>query len=111
MVSIFNDLQNEIEIFFDDLNWTFILIYTFVLYGIKHKEEFQWYNDLFDVKYKIKPFKIWIAGVIIMLIFSLFKHLETGLNPFYVSELMRSWILVIIFNSIFFNQIKEIDKN
>lgn len=76
MINIFNDLQSEVEVFFDDLNWTFILIYVFVLYGIKHKEEFLWYNKLLDTSDRLKPFKVWVAGIVIMFIFSLFSRIN-----------------------------------
>lgn len=109
-MDIFKDVQSEIEFFFDDLNWTYILIYVFVLYGIKNKEEFLWYNNLFDKNEKLKPFKVWVAGIVIMLIFCLFKGLEVGVTASYVSQMLRSWIIVIVFNSIFSKKIKEIDK-
>lgn len=109
-MDIFKDVQSEIEFFFDDLNWTYILIYVFVLYGIKNKEEFLWYNNLFDKNEKFKPFKVWVAGIVIMLIFCLFKGLEVGVTASYVSQMLRSWIIVIVFNSIFSKKIKEIDK-
>lgn len=112
-MDLFKDIQTEIEFFFGDLNWTYVLIYVFVLYGIKHKEEFEWYNTMFDTRPKLKPFKVWAAGVIIMLIFSTFRSLNATMvfDSEYVSRLMRSWIIVIVFNSIFNKKIKEIDKN
>jgi len=110
-MDIFNDIQNEFEYFFDDLNWTYILIFVFVLYGIKNKEEFTWYNRIFDRSDKVKPFKSWVAGIFIILLFCLFRGLETGINATYVSQILRSWIIVIIFNSFFSNKIKEIDKS
>lgn len=111
MTNVFTDIQNEIELFFDDLNWTYILIYVFVLYGIKQKDEFLWYNQLFDNNETIKPFKVWIAGIVIILTFCLFRGLETGITPSYVSQMIRSWIIVIVFNSIFSRKIQSIDKS
>lgn len=110
MEGIFEDIQSELEYFFDDLNWTFIIIFVFVLYGIKNKEEFSWFNKIFDLKESIKPFKVWAAGLIIMLFFTFFKYLETGIDAAYVSMLFRSWILVIVFNSVFSDKIKKFDK-
>lgn len=110
VVNIFDDIQNEIEFFFGNLNWTYILIYVFVLYGIKNKEEFKWYNNLMSKNKSIKPFKVWIAGVIIIMIFLLFHELETGITAAYISQILRSWILVIVFNSVFSKKIEEIDK-
>lgn len=110
MENIFKDIQSEVEFFFDDLNWTYILIYVFVLYGIKHKEEFKWYNELLDSNTRLSQFKVWIAGIVIILFFCIFKGLDTGVTSEYVSQLLRSWILVIVFNSIFSKKITEIDK-
>ena len=110
MSNIFIDFQEEFELFFEDLNWTYILMYVFVLYGIKHKEEFDWYNNLFDRNYSIKSFKVWVAGIIIMLLFCLFRGLEVGLTASYVSQILRSWVIVIIFNSIFSKKLHQIDK-
>ena len=55
-MTIFTDIQDEVELFFEDLNWTYILVYVFVLYGMKHKEEFLWYNNIFEKNDKLKPF-------------------------------------------------------
>ena len=63
-MDLFKDIQKDIEFFFADLNWTYILIYVFILYGIKHKEEFDWYNNLFDRNKNLKSFKVWAAGII-----------------------------------------------
>ena len=108
MTTVFDDLKDEIELFFNDLNWTFILIFVFVLYGIKNKEEFQWFNDL--LKGRLNPYKVWIAGLIITLFFSFFKFLEGGLTPEYVSQMLRSFIIVVVFNSVFSKNIEKIDK-
>lgn len=109
-MDILVDLQKELELLFDDLNWTFILIYVFVLYGIKHKEEFKWYLDLIK-KINAESFKVWIAGGIVGLLFILFHWLEEGMEAAYISQLLRSYIIVIVFNSIFNKEIKKIDKN
>lgn len=104
-MDIFGDISKEVEFFFHGLNWTFILIYTFILYGMKNKEEFRWYNELFDSNRHMQPFKVWVAGIITMLIFCLFKYLETGINAEYISQMLRSWIIVIVFNSVFSKKI------
>jgi len=111
-MDIFKDIQKDVEFFFADLNWTYILIYVFVLYGIKHKEEFEWYNNLFDRNKQLKSFKVWVAGIAILGLFCTFRALGVELfNSEYVSQLMRSWIMVIVFNSIFNKKIKEYDKD
>jgi len=87
-----------------------MIIYSLVLYGIKYKEEFTWFNNLMDKNENAKPFKIWIAGIIVILFFCLFRVLEVGLSASYVSQILRSFIIVIVLNSIFSKKIKEIDK-
>jgi len=109
-MNVLSDLQTEVELLFDDLNWTFILIYVFVLYGIRHKEEFKWFNDIMKNEY-LKSFKVWIAGIMVILFFCLFKYLETGIDAAYVSRILRSWILVIVFNSIFDKRISKLENN
>jgi hypothetical protein len=107
MTTIFDDLKDEIELFFNDLNWTFILMFVFILYGIKNKEEFQWFNQLFN---KLDIYKSWIAGLITLFFFIFFKFLEGNLTVEYVSQNLRSFMIVIIFNSVFSNNIEKIDK-
>jgi hypothetical protein len=69
MVKVINDMGNEVELFFNDLNWRFIIIYVFILYGMKHKEEFNWYNELFKSNPFLDSLKTWITGIILMAFF------------------------------------------
>lgn len=89
------DFTTELINFVSDLNNKFIIVYVLVIYGIKYNNEFQWYNDLFTNKRKLASLKIWIAGWVIMVIFTIFCSLEEDLTATYVSTLMRSWIVVI----------------
>jgi hypothetical protein len=109
MLTVFDDIQTEIELFFNDLNWTYILIYVFILYGIKHKEEFEWYNKLFDGG-PLSSLRAWVAGIVTALVFMFFKWGECCLSFGYVSQLLRSWILVLVFNSVFSSKINKYDK-
>jgi hypothetical protein len=107
MDGILFDIQSEIQLFFSELNWTYIMLYSFIIYGIKYKEEFQWYNNLLEGT-KVEPFKLWIAGIFTYLTFIIFKYFESGISVFYVSSILRSWIVVIVFNSILSDRIKKI---
>jgi len=110
-MKLFEDIQTEIEFFFDDLNWTYIFIYVIVLYGIKHKEEFIWYNNMFD-RGKFKYFKSWAAGLLIAILFVFFRWQgPDGINSKYFSQLLRSWIIVIVFNTVFTKKISQIENN
>ena len=106
-INVLDDLKDEIELFFNDLNWTYILIYVFILYGIKNKEEFQWYNKLLS---KYESYKVWIAGLIIACFFIFFKWLDLDIHSEYISQLLRSMIIVIVFNSVFSKNISKIDN-
>jgi hypothetical protein len=109
-MNIFQDLQTELEFFVNDLNWTYIIIYAFILHGIKYKQEFEWFNQLFENS-KLKSFKFWLSGIIVMTIFIIFKYFEGELTVSYVSSILRSWIIVIVFNSFLSDKIKIIEKS
>lgn len=111
-MDIFKDISSEIQLFFTGLNWTYIFIFIMVLYGIKYKPEFHWYNSLLN-KLGASKFKVWIAGIVIGIIFCIFRHLDgiQPLNSLYVSSLMRSWIVAIVFNSMASLKIQQIDKS
>jgi hypothetical protein len=109
---MFNGIQSALEGFFGDLNWTYIIIYAIILYGVKYKPEFIWYNDLFK-KGNWVYLKTWVAGVIVGLFFCLFHWGESEYNLAwkYVSQLLRSWVVVIVFNAAFTSNIEKIENN
>lgn len=111
-MEIFNDIGAEFQFLFSDLNWLFVFFYAILIYGIKYKQEFDWFNDLFDHKKYLKSLKFWIAGIILLLVFCLFHFLESNktIEASYVSQILRSWLIVIVFNSMFTDEIKKIDK-
>ena len=67
-------------------------------------------NAVYGMKIYLVLSGIWIAGIIVILFFCLFRVLEVGLSASYVSQILRSFIIVIVLNSIFSKKIKEIDK-
>lgn len=109
MEHIFKDIQSELELFFTDLNWTYIFMYVIIIYGINHKSEFNWYNKL--AKKYFEDFKLWISGLLLCLLFIIFRLI--GPNSFdseYIAQVLRSWMIVVVFNSFFSKKIKEVDK-
>jgi D-alanyl-lipoteichoic acid acyltransferase DltB (MBOAT superfamily) len=106
---MFTDIQTEIEAFFHGLNWTYIFMYVMCLYGIKNNIEFDWYNELLDRKKWSSKLKVWIAGVIVGLFFCFFTYMKGPgmLNSEYVSTLLRSWIIVIVFNTVANSRIQK----
>lgn len=110
-MNIFTDIQSEIDSFFTGLNWTFIFMYVIILYGIRHRDEFLWFNRIINHNKHIKPFKVWIAGFIVGGFFVFFSWKENGvMNSQYFSQLLRSWVLVLVFNSVFDKKIIKIEN-
>jgi hypothetical protein len=116
MISAFEDFTTEAEAFFNGLNWTYIMIYSFILYGVAHKIEFEWFNQLFKWKWW-QSLKTWIAGLVVAVLFCFFKwwegveDTELVVNmPAYISTILRSWILVVVFNTAFSDRILRFDK-
>lgn len=109
MAPILEEMQNQLELFFHGLNWTYIMIFAFVVHGIRYKEEFEWYVEFFKKRKKLQPFKFWIAGLIVAFLFVVFTTLEGRIDIPYISSILRSWIVVIVFNSVFSQKISRLD--
>lgn len=106
---VLTEIQAELESFFHGLNWTYIFIYTAVLHGIANKDEFKWFNRLM-IKWNTGDFKVWIAGFVVMAFFAFFRGMNTGLDSEYFSQMFRSWILVVVFNSVFSKKLSDLEK-
>lgn len=108
---IWKDLTPEIRSFFGGLNWTFIIMYTIILYGVAYKMEFDWFNGIMK-KAKLTKFTTWIVGILAGLIFCLFKCLESdpGISWTYVSSMLRSWFLVVVFSSVLIDGVVKLIK-
>ena len=94
-----NEISEVISYFVENLNWTFIIICSFITFGIKFKEEFN-----FAKNWVKKEYISWLVCGISILVFSLFKLLESNdmtLITFssYILELIRSVVIVVVFNS------------
>lgn len=103
MFDIITDISIELDFFFSNLNWTFILTLIFVIYGAQYKEEFIWFRCLTK---RHRHFRIWIIGLIGLIFFCVFKFLDTGLTVSYISELLRSLMITMVFNSEIIKKIK-----
>lgn len=113
-MNIFNDIGLAIQDFFTDLNWSYIIIFLSVIYAIKNNhEEFDWFNDIFNKKEKISKFKLWIAGLVIAILFCIFRYTDgiAPLNSVYISGLLRSMIVSIVFYKISNKKISNHLKN
>ena len=109
-MQLFQDFETALTELFSHLNWTYILMYTFVLYGISNKKEFIWYNKLMDKNSNLSLLKEWIAGFVVAAFFITFRSIgPDGMDSEYISALLRSYIIVLIFNSVLSKKISKID--
>ncbi len=108
---IWKGIEPELLAFFGELNWTYIIMYVIILYGITYKQEFDWFNKLIN-KHNLSKYTSWIAGLATGLIFCLFKWLEDSpsISWNYISVLMRSWFLVVVFASLFIDGVVKLIK-
>jgi len=109
--TIWSGIAPELKAFFGGLNWTYIIMYTILLYGVTYKSEFDWFNDILK-KYKMSKYTTWMVGVLTGLVFCLFKWLENNpsISWSYVSTMLRSWFLVVVFASVFIDGIVKLIK-
>ena len=108
--TIWKGIGPEIQTFFVDLNWTFVLMFIIILYGVSYKSEFDWYNDLIE-KAKLTKFKTWLTGIILGSVFCLFRSI--GDNVFdseYIAQLLRSWLCVVVFSSVLIDGVVRLIK-
>ena len=97
MIDVFNEISKELEYFVNHLEWSFIIISSLVLFGIKYKDEFTWFVNLTSGKLEI--YRDWIAVGIVLVFFLFFRSLNLGFDSEYLSSLLRSIIIIFIFNS------------
>ena len=104
-LDVVSDIKEAFVFFLDGLNWAFIIMFSFVIYGIRNEAEFEWYNNLM----KKSKLKIWLAGFVIAFFTCLFKWLDnhSSLTPDYVSALLRSFMVTVILNKAISSMIKS----
>ncbi len=109
--TIWRGIAPELQSFFGGLNWTYIIMFTIILYGITYKAEFDWFNK-FMAKFDLVKYDSWIAGLMTGLVFCLFKWLEKdpGISWGYIATMLRSWFLVVVFSSVFIDGIVKLIK-
>lgn len=111
MEMIWQQISEQILLFFTDLNWRFIMLFTLIMMGIKDNIEFQWWNNLLE-KINLNLFSSWIAGLLIILFFCLFSYLEDDeLKASYISNLLRSYFVVIAFSDILMRKLRNLGKS
>lgn len=106
---ITEDIEMAFIVLFKNLNWAFIIIFSLVIYEIKSgDDDFEWYNELFRKDSKPYKLRIWIAGAVVMLMYSVFCYLENpnDFNAAYVSSLLRSFVIGLSLDKIVSSLIK-----
>lgn len=93
-------LEPELIFFFDELNWTYIIMLSIILYGIKHTDLLDWFVKLCE-KIKIKKYSYWMAAIVTGVVFVIFRELEYwDVNASYISGLLRSMFFTVVFSNI-----------
>jgi len=93
-------IQPELIDFLEGLNWSFILMFIVILYGIKHTNHFCEFDRLLE-KLNIQKYKVWIAAFITGILFCFFKWQENLISWNYASTLLRSIFVGVAFSNIF----------
>lgn len=96
-----NQIYPELLYYLDDLNWTFIITFMIIMYGLKHTEYYKGFNEIIERYQIINKFKYWVIGLIIGFIFFIFRIL--GPDEFhseYIAQYLRSLILSITFSGL-----------
>lgn len=102
LTEIFNNqIYPEIVYFIGDLNWKFIILYLVILYGMKHTEHYDWYVELFKKKPRLAKFKTWLSGLLISVVFIIFRSIGPNImDSEYIAQLLRSIIMGITFSGL-----------
>jgi len=97
-----NGLQPELIGFCQGLNWFFIIMFINILYGLKHTNQFKWYDN-FIRESKLYNYRIWIVAVITALCFIGFRWADPAekVDIAYIGSLVRSVFIAVIFSGIF----------
>lgn len=96
-----NEIYPEIVYFIGDLNWTFIILYLVVLYGMKHTEHYDWYGELFKKRPRLTKFRTWLSGLLISIGFIIFRSIGPNtMDSEYIAQLLRSIIMGITFSGL-----------
>ncbi len=95
-------VQPEIVSFLSSLNWTFIIMFITILYGIKHTNHFYWYESFLE-KIRATKYRVWVSALLTSLVFCFFRWKEApdSFHSEYVSALLRSIFFSVVFSNIF----------
>ena len=92
-------LEPSLIEFFDGLNWFYIIMLTVVLYGFKHTNLMDWFEDIVG---KYKKYTYWFASLITATLFVIFRGLEGNvIDAAYISGMLRSIVFTVVFSNIF----------
>jgi hypothetical protein len=108
--SMMEDALKQGQDLLNNLNWIYIYMFAFVIYGIKTEEEFAWYNKLMRKNETLYSLRLWVAGLVIALLNILFSGMEYGFSIIYTAGVIRSFIITIVFNSVVIKKVADLMK-
>jgi hypothetical protein len=96
-----HQIYPQIILYLNDLNWTFIISFIIVLYGVKHTEHYDGFNHFFKKNKLIEKFESWIIGLVMGVTFCVFRILgPEDFHSEYVSQYLRSLVMAITFSGL-----------
>lgn len=96
LTKFYNFVINGIEGYLFIFNIHYILAYIVIIVGLKYTDNLQWYKKVYG---NYKHNAIAISGVILMFFYSGIS-IRT-INSVYISSLLQSYILTLVFQDIF----------
>lgn len=95
-------IQPELIGFFNSLNWFYIIMFINILYGLKHTIHFSWYEKVIG-NTKFSKYQTWLSATILAFSFIFFRWIDPvlNINVDYISSLLRSVFVAVIFSDVF----------
>lgn len=95
-------IEPELMSFMQSLNWFYIIMFINILYGLKYTGQFTWYDTILKNS-KLNAYKIWITALILGVSYIGFRLADPtlGISVSYISSLLRSILVAVIFSGIF----------
>jgi len=102
-----NGIKSELINFIKNLNWTYIFIMIITFYGLNHVQAFRGIKELFK-KWHLNKFSHLFCAIVIGVVFIFFKSMEDKFEWSYVSALLRSLLIAIVFSHFAVNKIVKL---
>ncbi len=94
-------LEPELILFLDGLNWLYIIMLIITFYGLRHTDFLDWLKSVLK-SVKAKKYTHWLIAIVVGLLFMIFRCAEGNtITAIYLSSMLRSLVVTVIFSRIF----------